>query len=569
MKPITIFPMNKHKSLLLRVALVCLFTLSVTQFVSGQSVPTWQWAKQTGGVGDDLAASTTTDASGNAYQIGSFAGTIQCGTTTLSGTAPTNLYLEKFDSQGNVIWAVQSRAMATARAIGDATGTFVVLDAAGNIYVSGNYHGAVSFGTITLNSQGSGVNGFVVKYSPQGVPLWASSATGSGNTRAYSIALTPSGELYWAGYYEASAAFGSNTLLSKGDSDVFLAKLDNNGNVLWAQSAGGTLQDYGSSVAVDAAGGVYLDGGFQGTAVFGNLSVSSNGQSDGFVAHYSAQGQVLFITGFGGPLSDTVANLRTNAVDEVYVVGGFQGTATFGNLTLNSAGGTDGYVLKCTAQGLPLWANRFGDSGPDICSFMAVHPSGTVYISGTFNGTVPFGTQTLTSSGGTDIFLMRINATGTVSWAVRAGGLNNDYTGGLQYGANGRIYLGGRFTGSSAFGATVLNSLGLQDAFIGALQDNLSLAARASTQQLTAQLSPNPSTSGQVLRLQLPAEWRSITQMSIYDASGRVVTRRAIKVTEMANSEHAVEVSTELPSGAYLIKCENSGAALTIKLVVQ
>lgn len=546
-----------------------LFTWSVTSIVFGQSTPTWQWAKQTGGTGDDLAASTTTDASGNSYQLGSFSGTIQCGGTTLSGTAATNTYLEKFDSQGNVVWAIQSQAAATARASGDATGAFVVLDATGNVYVSGNYHGAVSFGAITLNSQGSGINGFVVKYSPQGVPLWALSATGTGNTRAYSIALTSSGDIYWAGSYEATAAFGSTTLLSQGDSDIFLAKLNNNGNLLWAQSAGGMLQDYGSSIAVDATGGVYLDGGFQGTATFGNLSVLSNGQSDGFVAHYSAQGQVLFVTGFGGPLSDTVANLRTNAADEVYVVGGFQGTATFGNLTLTSAGGTDGYILKYTAQGLALWVNRFGDSGTDICSFMTIHPSGNVYISGTFSGTVPFGAQTLTSSGGTDVFLMRINATGTVAWSVRAGGLNNDYTGGLQYGTNGRIYLGGRFTGSSAIGATVLNSLGLQDAFIGAIQDNTPLAARQPAQQLTAQLSPNPSTSGQVLKLQLPTEWRSITQMSIYDASGQIVTRRTITATEMANSERGIEVSTALSNGAYLIKCENRGAALTTKLVVQ
>ncbi|MEN6446018.1 MAG: SBBP repeat-containing protein [Candidatus Cloacimonas sp.] len=102
--------------------------------------------------------------------------------------------------------------------------------------------------------------------------LWAKKAGGKSDDYGNSIAVDANGNSYVTGtFYGSSATFGSTTLTGSGYDDIFVAKMDSNGNWLWARQAGGTLSDLGNSIAVDANGNSYVTGTFDGSsATYGN-----------------------------------------------------------------------------------------------------------------------------------------------------------------------------------------------------------------------------------------------------------------------------------------------------------
>ena len=123
--------------------------------------------------------------------------------------------------------------------------------------------------------------------------IWANQAGGTNDDTGYSIAVDANGNSYVTGSFFGSATFGTTTLTSSGYEDIFVAKMDNNGNWLWANKAGGTNWDYGYGIAVDANGNSYVTGYFWGNATFGTTTLTSSGQYDIFVAKMDSNGNWL------------------------------------------------------------------------------------------------------------------------------------------------------------------------------------------------------------------------------------------------------------------------------------
>ena len=178
--------------------------------------------------------------------------------------------------------------------------------------------------------------------------LWVKNNIGiNTNCISYGIAVDASGNSYVTGYFADSATFGSTTLTSNGVSDIFVAKLDSSGNWLWAKNAGysgcGTS---GNGIAVDASGNIYVTGDFSGSATFGSITLTSNGDSDIFIAKLDSSGNWLGATKTGG--TDTVVSygIAVDASGNNYVTGFFYRTATFGPTTLTSSGSADIFVAK-------------------------------------------------------------------------------------------------------------------------------------------------------------------------------------------------------------------------------
>jgi len=115
---------------------------------------------------------------------------------------------------------------------------------------------------------------------------WARIAGASGDFTdlGYGISTDFTGNIYVTGYFKDTATFGSYPLTSSGDSDIFVAKLDPNGNWLWVKKAGSSGTDVGKGVSTDTNGNVYVTGYFQNTASFGSFDLVSFGGKDIFVS---------------------------------------------------------------------------------------------------------------------------------------------------------------------------------------------------------------------------------------------------------------------------------------------
>jgi hypothetical protein len=202
--------------------------------------------------------------------------------------------------------------------------------------------------------------------------LWAKKAGGISKDAANGIDVDGSGNSYVAGEFQGTATFGSTMLASTGSQqDIFLAAYDASGNVLWANKAGGTAGDFGRNIAVDETGNSYITGEFEGSASFGNTTLSSSGGVDIFVAKYNAAGNALWAKRAGGTMEDRASGISVDESGNNYKAGYFLGDASVGSNTITSSGASDAYLAKLsTVTGLPnttgfnisTYPNPFGSS---------------------------------------------------------------------------------------------------------------------------------------------------------------------------------------------------------------
>lgn len=148
-----------------------------------------------------------------------------------------------------------------------------------------------------------------------------------------SIAVDTAGNTYVTGPFGGTASFnagtGTATLTSAGADDVFVAKLDTNGNLVYAQRFGGGSLDFGAGVAVDAAGNAIVTGSFRDTATFGALNLTTAGESDVFVAKLGVFGNLVNLRQFGGTGDDRGGDVAVDGAGNAVVTGAFNNTVDF------------------------------------------------------------------------------------------------------------------------------------------------------------------------------------------------------------------------------------------------
>jgi len=313
-------------------------------------------------------------------------------------------------------------------------------------------------------------------------PAWQTAVTAFQNnfisSQIRATAADASGNVYVAGNFTGTIVLGSIGLTSAGNNDAFVAKWSSaSGTFVWAQRAGGPLDDYGTGVAVSGAS-VYLTGYFMGTAAFGGTApLVSAGGTDVFVAKLAdagPAGSFVWAQRAGGPGSEQANAVAVQGAN-VYLTGYFTGTAAFGGTApLVSAGGTDVFVAKLTDAGTAgsfTWAERGGGVINDAATAVAVSGA-NVYIAGNFTLTVSFGSAFLVSAGYADAFVAKLidaGPAGSFVWAQRGGGPNFDVAHGAAVsGAN--VYVVGQFETTASFGPTVLTGTGY-DVFVAKFID--------------------------------------------------------------------------------------------------
>ncbi|MBI4929666.1 MAG: hypothetical protein HY841_02810, partial [Bacteroidetes bacterium] len=354
----------------------------------------------------------------------------------------------------------------------------VTADASGNSYVMGMFAGtSITFGSTTLNALvGSTVTGdiFLVKYNAIGGVVWAKNAGGKDWDQGESVASDGFGNLYMAGWYWSDTIiFGSDTLINAGVSgypigttDMFIAKYDTAGNILWAKRAGGTLGDSALSVTADAFGNVYVVGSFKSSSItFGSTTLTNAGGNYAmFIVKYDANGNVLWAKSAGGNNPDCPASVSSDASGNVYVAGTFRSSSiTFGSTTLTNtnSGWAEIFIVKYDASGNALWAKSASGITGDYATSVSCDAFGNVYMAGySYSSSITFASITLPHINASDIFIVKYDTLGNVLWAQRAGGGgNNDAAWSMVVDNSGNIYLTGEFSSNTIiFGSTILSS---------------------------------------------------------------------------------------------------------------
>jgi len=320
------------------------------------------WAKSAGGTSYEYGNSISTDANGNVLVTGYFdSPSITFGTTTLTNSgSSTDIFILKYDANGNLLWAKSAGGTNLDGGYGVST------DANGNVFIAGIFLSpSINFGSTTLTNVSSGnADIFVVKYDANEMYYGQKKAGGTAYDRVTGISVDVNGNVLITGYFNSSSiAFGTTTLTNTDimgtTPDIFIVKYDSNGNLLWAKSAGGTggmSFDEGNAISTDVNGNVLVTGRFGSSSLTFGTTTLTNADNTGntddiFVVKFNQNGNVVWAKSIGGSNVDIGNSIAADVSGNVLVTGPFYSPSiTFGTTNLintdNTGFSSDIFVAK-------------------------------------------------------------------------------------------------------------------------------------------------------------------------------------------------------------------------------
>ncbi len=253
-------------------------------------------------------------------------------------------------------------------------------------------------------------DGFIGAYA-NGVAEWSQRNVGPGSDKILGSARGPGSTVYGAGWYEPGSTFNGGTVASIGGRDIIVARFNVfTGVVDLTKTYGGTGRD-------EVSGG-----------------------------------------GIASRVSDPSSFVMSGFYDDTLNFGG-----TAAPVTASTGGGLDMWIAKLDANGVGIWAVTFGGPGEDRDVSCVLDDKGDVYITGTFTTSITFGTKQLTSAGGSDHFIAKLDGTnGAPIWAIGFGSVNNEHAGRIVVDNKGHVAFSGNVTGA----LNGMPTLGGQDAYI-------------------------------------------------------------------------------------------------------
>jgi hypothetical protein len=543
--------------------------------------PVFDWVKQIGDSSSETGRGIARDASGNLYITGSFIGTDDFdpgpGVYNMTSAVGNEIFVLKLNASGNFEWAVQTRGWTS-----NMEELSITCDATGNVFVTGHFLDSTDFdpsaATYNLVSNG-GRDIFIWHLNTNGNFVWAKNigSTASSITSddlGYEIKIDNWGNIYTIGSFALTADFdpgpGTVTLSAGAYCDIFILKLNANGDYVYAKNIGGFNYCVGRSIAIDAMGNLYATGSFSdtvdfdpGAGIFNLIAPRSNqfvaSDPDIFILKLDSSGNFIWAQNFGSTREDIGQAIHVDANGNVYTTGVFEQTVDFqwGGNTFNLSVSLyeDMFVLKSDSSGNFIWAKQihsssFYDSGNGITADTA----GNVYITGSFAGTVDLdpGIDSFfvsTPSSSSDIFILKLNANGNFVWGNSAGGTGTDVGEQILLDATGNIFTVGSFTGTTDFdfnsGSFSLTAPGfLQNVFVLKMNQN-TVGITESTYENSFSVYPNPASKEIII---YSSKFNEGDGLKIFDVLGKEILR-----SEIRGEKSEIDVS-KFENGIYFVQ---------------
>ncbi|MGK3959901.1 SBBP repeat-containing protein [Sorangium sp. So ce118] len=343
----------------------------------------------------------------------------------------------------------------------------VIADRFGTIFMVGHFYGTLSLdGSASPLTSAGNNDGFLARFSADGTAQWSKRFGDGAYQEVRSLAMDGARALLLTGAFVNTIDFGGGSLSSGGSNDVFVAKLDEDGNHIWGNRFGNSSNQYGNDIATDASNNIIITGSFGGTLDFGGEALTSAGGTDIFVAKFNSSGEHLWSSRFGNVANQSGNAVAVDSAGNVYIAGSFGGTVNFGGTTLVSVGMNDIFLAKLDPSGTHLWSARFGDAGEQSGNDVAVDHADSVVVVGGFNGTTDFGGGALASQGGNDIFVAKLSTAGVHDWSRRFGDAAEQTGLGVAADGSDNLVVTGSCAGTFGFGGPMLPGGGRLDAFM-------------------------------------------------------------------------------------------------------
>ena len=329
-------------------------------------------------------------------------------------------FLLKLSAQGQYVWAKQFGS----ENFSDIELTALTCDDSSNLFVAGKYNDTIDIDPSATNLflfPEDSNNTFLAKYDANGNLIWAKSIYGRKTVTITAVATDGRGNIVMTGMFADSVDFDSennDVILYSGNeaTDIFVCKLNADGNLIWVKSLGGKGNDAGYSIDVDKCENIYFCGTFQDSADIDPSEASqlliADSLNDAAVVKFNSAGQLKWAKSFSGKGNDAATSLTVNINGEIYVSGYFEDSLHYGGNSsgaLPSSGKKDVFLFKIDAAGLIICAGKIGGISSDSIGGMAISTKDHIFLAGSFQDSADFdpgsASAMLTSNGGTDIFI--------------------------------------------------------------------------------------------------------------------------------------------------------------------
>ncbi|MEA3445858.1 MAG: T9SS type A sorting domain-containing protein [Bacteroidota bacterium] len=556
-------------------------TILLSMAIQAQSF-NFEWAKSIGAEWDDVGYAIATDSSHNVYIGGRFRYTVDFDpgpgvfNLTSCGNNIYDIYILKLDSSGNFIWAKSIGGFGN-----DACRT-ITIDSTGYLLVLGYFQNEVDFdpGTANYNLTSAGdYSTFILKLNPLGDFVWVKAFGGSGNIGSKSIAVDGPGNIYMAGSFYDTVDVDPDTTVYNIVStfgnlnDIFILKLDSQGDFAWAVSFGCNYHDEGNSITVDASGDVYVTGTFDDSVDFdpgvGTYYLHSNGYGrDAFFLKLSSNGDLIWAKSVGGVFNEEGQVIKTAPDGNLVITGTFTDTVDFdpgpADFYLYAPESYGIFIEKLDPDGNFIWASSMQGSGINNINDLAIDNSGHIYLTGSFGGALSFNSSTpsydLISNGNADIFIEVLDADGNFYWATSFGEWYSEYGFSITCDDEDFVYATGGYRGTIDFnpGPDTFNltSNGSIDVYVLKLHKSM-LGINIVGKADGISVFPNPFHN--IINIDF-GEIRDVT-ITVFDISGQIVFYK----DNINTSTYQFEINKA--QGIYIMEVSSQGEKRKFKLV--
>ncbi len=457
---------NTFLKMIYRIALFCvLIIINTFNNLYAQKVPEWDWVKNAGGKNQDYGKSLVTDKYGNVYLTGSFkSNVIQFGKSKLKNKGKDDAYIVKYNSIGDVLWSKIVGGTSSEKGIAIST------DKEENSYFLGNFESDnIILDDFILTNDGEN-DIFLVKLDKNSNVIWANSINGNSNELAYSMAIDKNQNVFITGTFESvTLNLGEKEIYNQGGEDIFIIKYDKNGNLLWSKSVGGSGSDYSQDIATDKNGNFYITGYYYSESIsFDKIVLKNKGNHDVFVAKYNSNGKLIWVKNAGGSDWDSSLSICVDDEENVFAAGKFENKDIyFENEKLENQGKEDIFLVKYNKNGKLLWAKSSGGSNFDYGTSITTDAHGNLYLTGGFSSDkISFDDFVLTNKGSNNFYMVKFSPKGKVLWAKSSNGKSFDIANEITSDIMGNLYLTGFYWKNLEIANENLKSKGNEDIFL-------------------------------------------------------------------------------------------------------
>jgi len=458
--------MMKRLATLLVVAL-----LTATSLVQAQ--PTFLWSRSAIGPTLDEARSVAQLPNGDILVSGVFRDSLVFGGQPLFTIGRNyDAYVARYSRSGALLSTIALGGLYE-----DAVQNIAV-DKDGNYYVGISFSEQVQIGGEVYD----GIDGesstdiALVKYNRMGVKQWVKIfGSPDDDEEAPFLACDSVGNVYMAVSFGSEAEFGQRKVISNGNLDVAVVKVNGTtGEVVWARRGGGTDGDIPGGIAVTPNGDrIYVVGTFRGQAgwEFDRLE-SVNSLPDFFMMAYTSNGEISFLKRAGHSGVDRYITCAVDRKGDMVVTGAINGVTTFVDRTITTTGESrsDVFFARLSRNGDVKHLTRFGNIFEEIGLCIATDSKNNIYIGGRFDSLATFDGSNVVSEGGLDGFILRLTEDGQYDWVRSLGGRFDDAVTGILLNANNEPIFCGNFTTEASIGEDVLRGDRLTDVFLAAME---------------------------------------------------------------------------------------------------